>query len=113
MRVMDVVFSTETLELYRLVVAETPRFPELGRKYYESGPKAAINMLANFLEKHGVKKSTSIIHAEQFFGMLTGDLFSHALLDLKYRPSAKEREKIAKNTAIFFLDALSQEFYGS
>ena len=112
-RIMYALFTTETLELYRLVVAETPRFPELGRKYYESGPKVAVDMLAKFLEKHGIKKSVSTAHAKQFFGMLTGDLLSHALLDLKYKPSAKDREKMAKNTVAFFLAALHQELSGS
>lgn len=108
-RVMDILFTEETIELYRLVVAETPRFPELGHMYYETGPKAAVDMLAAYFQRCGVKKGDSRAWAEQFFGMLTGSLLNRALLDVKLTLSRAERQKTAERTAAFFLLALNSE----
>ena len=104
-RLMDMLFTTETLGLYRLVVAETPRFPELGRTYYEAGPQAGVTNLAAFLERHGLAGSgDSRARAEQFFGMLAGHFLTRALLNPDYRPSDAEREAfIGASVAIFLM----------
>src|SRR5258705_7717365 len=46
----DLVLSPEVLDLYRIVVSETARFPELGRTLYETGPKRGIGRLAEYLQ---------------------------------------------------------------
>src|ERR1700733_2516799 len=43
--------SGEGLTMYRIVVAEAPRFPELGRIFYDSGPNVMISRIADILRR--------------------------------------------------------------
>ena len=38
-KMIEITFARETIELHRIVVAESHRFPKLGRLFYSSGPK--------------------------------------------------------------------------
>lgn len=48
---LDVVLSSEGLALYRVVVAEAPRFPELARRFYLAGPGQMNAMVAAVLAR--------------------------------------------------------------
>jgi TetR/AcrR family transcriptional regulator, mexJK operon transcriptional repressor len=39
------------LTMFRIVVAEVPRFPELGRIFYDSGPNVMIDRIADILRR--------------------------------------------------------------
>lgn len=43
-------FSPEIFAINRLVIAEVPRFPELGAIFYENGPKRIIDRMSALLE---------------------------------------------------------------
>ncbi len=45
------VLSPTGLALYRVVVAEAPRFPDLARRFYLAGPKVVTSMVAARLEE--------------------------------------------------------------
>jgi TetR/AcrR family transcriptional repressor of mexJK operon len=51
-KIVTILFARDTVELHRIVVAESRRFPALGRLFYKSGPEACIAMLAAYLERH-------------------------------------------------------------
>ena len=51
---IEEICSPESVELHRLAVSESSRFPEIGRLFYERAPKATEELLANFLEKQMV-----------------------------------------------------------
>lgn len=51
LRFLNFVLSERARSLHRLVVAEAERFPELGRTFYENGPKLGIMALAAWLER--------------------------------------------------------------
>jgi AcrR family transcriptional regulator len=44
--------SPRVVSLFRTVIAEVPRFPELGRFFYDAGPKRAIDLMALYIDKH-------------------------------------------------------------
>jgi TetR/AcrR family transcriptional repressor of mexJK operon len=48
---LNKVTSPDAVALHRLVVAETRRFPEVGRTFHERGPRAVQDLLAQFLAK--------------------------------------------------------------
>ena len=48
---LDVVLSEEGLALYRVVVAEAVRFPELARRFYLAGPAQMNNIVARVLTR--------------------------------------------------------------
>ena len=48
-RYLTLLLSKEGLALYRTIVAETPRFPELGRIFYQSGPKVVLDQVTKYI----------------------------------------------------------------
>lgn len=47
---IDEICSSESIDLHRLAIGESARFPEVGRLFYERAPKATEELLENFLE---------------------------------------------------------------
>jgi TetR/AcrR family transcriptional repressor of mexJK operon len=84
--------SDEGLAMYRMVVAEAPRFPELGRIFYDSGPKVMIDRIADLLAAAGsrglLKIGDARIAAIQFISLVRGD--SHLTRILGVTPATKK-----------------------
>lgn len=51
-KMIEITLAPETVELHRIVVAESRRFPELGRLFYASGPKACIGALETYFARN-------------------------------------------------------------
>src|SRR3546814_17581285 len=70
------VLMPSSISLYRLLMAEAPRVPELGEISYKAGAARAVANLARYLEEQMAKGTLSIadapLAAEQFFAMLLG-----------------------------------------
>lgn len=49
---IDKVTQPDSIALHRLISAETPRFPEIGRIFYERAPEMTRKRIATFLEQH-------------------------------------------------------------
>ena len=90
---LKLIFKDESLALYRLVVAETPRAPELGRIFYEQGPKRVLHRLAHYLESETARGRLACgnpdLAAKLFLGAV---IASHHLIELVNRP--KERPTV-------------------
>ena len=75
------------LTMYRIVVAEAPRFPELGRIFYDSGPKVMIDRIADVLRRATdrglLKLRDPRIAAIQFISLIRGELHLTRILGLK------------------------------
>jgi AcrR family transcriptional regulator len=75
------------LTMYRIVVAEVPRFPELGRVFYDSGPTIMIDRIANLLHQAADRGLLKIgdprIAAIQFISLIRGELHLTRVLGLK------------------------------
>ena len=52
-RILGTLLSPRLLELHRLILSESKRFPALGTRWYESGPNAANRVLAAVLTHYG------------------------------------------------------------
>jgi TetR/AcrR family transcriptional regulator, mexJK operon transcriptional repressor len=82
----------ESLAMYRIVVAEAPRFPELGRIFYDSGPRIMIDRIAELLAraaKHGLLNVRDARRAAvQFISLVRGDSQLKRVLGLK--PATKD-----------------------
>lgn len=94
-RVLAILFDPVTIELHRIVVAESHRFPALGRLFYRSGPDASIQALVNYLEGLSAGGRIALIDtrraAEEFLEVLRGYAHLRLLLGVGAAPSAKER----------------------
>lgn len=61
--------SRDAVSLYRLVVGESKRFPEIGRIFYERGPQRTLERLADFLSaamQAGLVRQTDPFAAAQY-----------------------------------------------
>ena len=99
-RYLTVIMQPDTLHLYRTIVAEGIRFPQLPQVFFENGPGRASRSLARTLEKHrdvwALKDLDYERTAEHFFGMIRGDIHLKTVLGL--RPPL-ERDEIRSMVA--------------
>ncbi|MDZ5454429.1 TetR/AcrR family transcriptional regulator C-terminal domain-containing protein [Labrys sp. ZIDIC5] len=102
-RYIDVIMSSEALQLYRIVVAEGSRFPQLARVFFDTGPGQASANLARTLEQMrenwGIQEKDTTRLAEHFLGMIRDDLHLQVVLGLRAPPSPGEAA-IAVRTAV-------------
>jgi TetR/AcrR family transcriptional repressor of mexJK operon len=95
-KMTDIFFARDTAELHRIVIAESRRFPKLGRLFYETGPQACIDALeAYFLRSKNdpaLKVSDPHRAAEEFLELLRGYSHLKMLLGIDKGPSARDIE---------------------
>ena len=95
--VVTILFARHTVELHRIVIAESRRFPALGRLFYKSGPEACIAMLAAYLERHSSRETLNLRNprrtAEEFLELLRGYAHLRVLLGVQKTLSARELEE--------------------
>jgi AcrR family transcriptional regulator len=94
--------------IYRIVVGESARFPELGRVFYENGPRRVLERFADYLRDATEKGVLNVPHprvaAEQFFGMLHGVDHLRRLLGID-DPKAPDLDRIVDSAVEIFLKA--------
>jgi AcrR family transcriptional regulator len=82
-RYMEVVMAPDAVGLYRLIIAEGVRFPELARTFYRLGPERTNAQLADMLSlwrKRGlIRLDDPQLAAVQFFDSVGGDLHRRAM----------------------------------
>jgi len=104
---LSLMLQPSSLALYRLVVAESARFPELGAEIYAAGAGQMQARMADYLawetrnDRLGVDDPQ--LAAEQFVGMLTGRLQLRALLGVEPLPAEAELERRAAAAVDCFL----------
>ena len=93
-KMVAIVFAPETLELHRIVIAESRRFPELGRMFYENGPQICIDVLAKYFVRNRNSSQLQIEvprrAAEEFLELLRGYAHLRVILGLEKAPSQRE-----------------------
>lgn len=106
---LDVLMMPGSLPLYRTVLAESPRFPEIGRAFYDAGPGRAVAAVAGYLEAQQARGAVTVadprLAAEQFFAAVLGHIHVRLLLGLADAPpAAEERERVVAAAVSAFLD---------
>ncbi|MBI5164651.1 MAG: TetR/AcrR family transcriptional regulator [Magnetospirillum sp.] len=83
---MTLLLAPETMAMYRVVVAEAVRQPDLARAFWEEGPgrgKERLTALFAGLAERGVLRvADPWVAADQFAGMLRAEVFHRLLLGL-------------------------------
>jgi len=101
--------EAETLAIYRIVVGETGRFPELGRVFYETGPRRVLSRLAEYFRDASENGLLDVpeprLAAEQFIGMVRGAHYLRRLLRIDEEPEAPDAERIIASAVDVFLRA--------
>jgi TetR/AcrR family transcriptional repressor of mexJK operon len=93
-RMIGIVFDPDTVELHRIVVAESRRFPKLGRFFYDYGPQACIDALVRYFERNKTNRRFRVADpvraAEEFLELLRGYAHLRVLLKIERAPKRKE-----------------------
>lgn len=93
-RFLRLIMAPRRLALYRLVVGESGRFPELGDIFYRTGPEAMVHHLADFFRAAAVRGAIETADPDElaryFIGALRGDLHFRVLFNPTRAPTARE-----------------------
>jgi TetR/AcrR family transcriptional repressor of mexJK operon len=104
---VDLIYAEDALAIYRLVVAESPDFPELGQLFYASGPQATLTQLEDYFRRLNAggnfNISDPVFAADAFFSMLKGDLHLRCLLSKSLRPSTDEKKHLIEKVISFYM----------
>lgn len=111
-RMLRFLLEPRALAIYRVVVAESARFPELGRAFYESGPGLFRSVFGAWLAaQHAAGRivvDDPLLAADQFIGLLRGSLYMRATLDLAAQPWDAEVEAVVGAAVAVFLRAYAR-----
>lgn len=98
--ILDLLLAQETVATYRMVAAEAARFPELGRVYYENGAARLLTRLEALFAAAMSHGTLRMAHprraAEQFVGLIRGDLQLRALLGVGTEISASQQNAVVR-----------------
>ena len=110
---LETVLQAENTALYRLLIAESTRFPALAEAFYRVGPRFAADGVATYLaacHRRGVLHvADAKASAELFFAMLRGDLYMRRLLDLVPAAASAEIDATVDRAVAAFVAAHARD----
>ncbi len=110
---VELLYSPDGLAIYRLVIAETHEFPELGQMVYDNGAKLALSQLETYLQQLHESGRFNIpdahFAADAFFSLLKSDLHCRCLFSVQPPPNALEKTLLIESAAAFFLRGIGYE----
>ena len=105
-RFIALVLQEDSVATYRMVMAESARFPELGRTFYDTGMKQGRARLAEYFEQaiaDGVlRQCDSALMANYFFDLCMSGIHIRKLWNVQPVLSSENiRDNVARAIAIF------------
>lgn len=95
------------MQVYRIVVGESQRFPEVGREFYDSGPAVVRSILRNFLQKgidEGKLKIDDLdLATDQFPELCKAGIHLQLALGLRDSVSEEEIDRVIEGAVDMFL----------
>ncbi len=110
-RMLRFLLEDRSLAIHRVVIAESIRFPELGRGFYESGPMTFTTTFSAWLREQTAAGRLAVTDpiqaADQFAGMLKCGCYTRAALGVTPAPSEAEIDHTVTGAVETFLKAYS------
>jgi TetR/AcrR family transcriptional repressor of mexJK operon len=107
-RFLRLITSPEAVALFRTVTAEAERFPELGRAFFETGPKCWFGSFEDYLraqdEKGRLRVPNPEVAAKFLFSLLKDPLHLRMMLGVQSKVTEEEIEAHVKNVVDVFLE---------
>jgi len=108
-RFQESVLTDDAVAFYRLVVAESARFPEVGQAAYQFGVQHGLDRLTVFfaaaMERGELRRADARVAVSQFLDLCTGELHRKRLFGVVGPHDREEAERQAKNAVTTFLAA--------
>ena len=109
-RLLAIYMSPAVIGVYRSIMTQAPRFPELARAFYDKGPGRASDRLAEVLEEAKARGEIQLgdchAAADHFVGMLRDNLHLRVILGLRPPPSPAEAEAAVASAVSIFLHGI-------
>jgi TetR/AcrR family transcriptional regulator, mexJK operon transcriptional repressor len=106
-RMLDYLTSDFALAMYRICVSETPRFPEIGRAFYEGGPEMGRACFGSYLHDataRGVLRVDDIdLAADQFFQLCQTTICDRMICGVQYTFTDAEIERVLGGAVATFM----------
>ncbi len=108
-RIIEVSLSAEGLSMYRMVIAEAEKFPELAATFYAAGPARAIRHLSDWIADMCTQGRLCVddadFAAEQIFGLMQTRLCIQRRLGLIDGASGPEIDRVVDGAVHVFMRA--------
>ncbi|EYD73040.1 TetR/AcrR family transcriptional regulator [Limimaricola hongkongensis] len=95
------------LRMFRVFVAESARFPDIGRAFYKSGPEMGRAHLMDYLrqavERGELEIADLALAADQFHELCRADLFYRAIFNVTQEFTPEECDRVADGAVATFL----------
>lgn len=110
-QLMTIYMSPALIGVYRTVVAEANRYPDLGRTFYDCGPARATNRLAEVLEaakgRGEIRAHDCFRVADHFVGLIRDNLHLQVVLGLRPPPDETEANEVVHSAVDVFLSGIT------
>ncbi|SDE60753.1 TetR/AcrR family transcriptional regulator [Limimaricola pyoseonensis] len=95
------------LRMFRVFVAESARFPDIGRAFHRSGPEMARGHMVGYLEEAAARGEVEIedfaLAADQFHELCRADLFYRAIFNVTQDFTPEECQRVTRGAVETFL----------
>ncbi|WP_051512254.1 TetR/AcrR family transcriptional regulator [Skermanella stibiiresistens] len=106
---LGLLLSAPAVAIFRVVIAESARFPELGRIFFNSGPNQVRQSLSSYLARASARGRLDIRDSwragEHFIGMLQTPVHLDVLFGVKDGFTRDELDRIVRDAVDTFLRA--------
>lgn len=104
-KLVHFILSDKVLSVHRLVIAESQRFPELGRTFYDEGPRKGLVTFADqfqrWMEEGRLRPADPMQAAEQFGDLCKAGLYQRRLWNVSIPSDAEVEANVERAVAIF------------
>jgi len=101
--------TPEAMGIQRLIVSESERFPELGRVFYESGPRIVLGRIGDYLEElmdaGRLRRTDPLIAAQHFKDLAISGIYWPRLWGVASAPTPAEVDEQVTRAVDTFLRA--------
>jgi AcrR family transcriptional regulator len=102
------ILSPEAIALYRLVIAESRRFPETGRIFYDRAPRRTCETVTQFIAASPLPIADPALAARQFMALCLGHDHQQMLLGFGEPPDEARIAEEADQAVATFLAAYNR-----
>lgn len=106
-RMLDFITSDFGQRIFRICVAESERFPELGREFYDSGPALIRARLVDFfrlaMERGELRVDDLDLAADQFHALCKADIHDRLVFNLTRSFTKAEKARVADGAVATFM----------
>lgn len=104
---LEYLMSDFSVQVFRVCVAESARFPDLGRAFYESGPRQGLDELSAYLSSDKAAEELAIddayMAADQFLQLCRADMLLRKIFSVEDHATPDQISRVARETVKTFL----------